>query len=86
MAVLLKHFDKVIHLGTNGSVQCIYEFNNWSEDDYLHQGSIANARNIGWRLDYFFVSKALKGNVKHAKILPEVFGSDHCPILLDLDI
>lgn len=48
--------------------------------------SNARARNIGWRIDYFFVSKSLKAKVKASKILPEVYGSDHCPILLELDI
>jgi len=48
--------------------------------------SNARARNVGWRIDYFFVSKSLKSKVKAAKILPEVFGSDHCPILLELDV
>ena len=44
----------------------------------------ARARNIGWRIDYIFVSKKLKGKVKDAKILPEVLGSDHCPILVEI--
>ncbi len=41
-------------------------------------------RNIGWRIDYFFISPALLKRVKKAEILPEVRGSDHCPILLEL--
>jgi len=44
----------------------------------------ARARNVGWRIDYFFVSKKLEKKIKSAKILPEVFGSDHCPILLEI--
>lgn len=44
----------------------------------------ARARNVGWRIDYFFVSKKLAKKVKSAKILPDVLGSDHCPILLEL--
>jgi exodeoxyribonuclease-3 len=42
----------------------------------------ARARNVGWRIDYFFVSRVLKNKVKAARILPEVHGSDHCPIEL----
>ena len=38
------------------------------------------ARNIGWRIDYFLVSTRLQGQVKAAQILPQVQGSDHCPI------
>jgi exodeoxyribonuclease-3 len=48
--------------------------------------SNARARNVGWRIDYFFVSKGLLPHVKRSIILPEVMGSDHCPILLDLDL
>jgi exodeoxyribonuclease-3 len=44
----------------------------------------ARARNVGWRIDYFFVSDKLKKDVRESKILPDVFGSDHCPILLEI--
>ena len=46
----------------------------------------ARARNVGWRIDYFFVSKNLLPAVKDAYIQPAVQGSDHCPIGLILDI
>jgi exodeoxyribonuclease III len=45
----------------------------------------ARSRNIGWRLDYFFVSDELKPRVRAAGILPHVQGSDHCPISLVLE-
>jgi len=45
----------------------------------------ARARNIGWRIDYFFVSEELRGRVKAAGIMPTVQGSDHCPITLEID-
>ena len=48
--------------------------------------SNSRARNIGWRIDYFFVSKSLASKVRSAKIYPEAFGSDHCPISLELDL
>jgi len=41
-------------------------------------------RNIGWRIDYFFISPVLLKNVVRADILPDVMGSDHCPVLLEL--
>lgn len=44
----------------------------------------SRARNVGWRIDYFFVSKSLKKQVKKAAILPEVMGSDHCPVVLEM--
>jgi exodeoxyribonuclease III len=44
----------------------------------------ARARNIGWRIDYFFVTKDLMKNVKDGFIEDQVMGSDHCPIGLDI--
>ncbi len=46
----------------------------------------ARDRNVGWRIDYFFVSQSLKDKVKNAYILTEVYGSDHCPVVLELEI
>lgn len=46
----------------------------------------ARANNVGWRIDYVLVSKALKNKVKEAKIHPDVMGSDHCPVSITLDI
>lgn len=45
----------------------------------------ARERNIGWRIDYFFISNNLVNNLKSAFIQSEVGGSDHCPIGIDLD-
>ncbi len=44
----------------------------------------SRARNVGWRIDYIFVSPTLKSKVKSAKILAEVMGSDHCPVEIEL--
>lgn len=44
----------------------------------------ARARNLGWRIDYFLISAALLPRVRGAGIHPEVLGSDHCPVSLDL--
>jgi exodeoxyribonuclease-3 len=46
----------------------------------------ARERNIGWRIDYVFVSNALTRKITSAKILDEVMGSDHCPVLIDIEI
>ena len=46
----------------------------------------ARARNIGWRIDYFFVSKSIEKKVKKAEIHAEILGSDHCPILIEISI
>lgn len=45
----------------------------------------ARANNVGWRIDYFLISQALKPHVTAADIHPDVMGSDHCPISLTLD-
>jgi exodeoxyribonuclease-3 len=46
--------------------------------------AFARERNVGWRIDYFFVSESLKDKVKKAFILDEVIGSDHCPVGIEL--
>ena len=46
----------------------------------------AREKNIGWRIDYFLVSNDIKGNIKEAKIFPEIYGSDHCPVGLEIKI
>lgn len=46
----------------------------------------AREKNVGWRIDYFVVSSRIAENIKEAKIHTEIFGSDHCPVELDIDI
>lgn len=46
----------------------------------------ARERNVGWRIDYIFTSKNLEKKIKKAEILNEVMGSDHCPILLEVNL
>jgi len=46
----------------------------------------ARSRNIGWRIDYFVVSKKLVSKVVNSFIFSEVMGSDHCPIMVELDL
>lgn len=45
----------------------------------------ARENNVGWRIDYFFISKSLQKNLKSAEIYESYFGSDHCPISIDLE-
>lgn len=45
----------------------------------------ARANNSGWRIDYFVVSSRLRARVRDSVILPEVMGSDHCPVMLELE-
>jgi len=44
----------------------------------------ARERNVGWRIDYLFVSESLLDSVTGASILPDVMGSDHCPLEIKL--
>lgn len=44
----------------------------------------ARARNVGWRIDYVLISPSLLPRLKSAEILPEVMGSDHCPVMIDI--
>ncbi|HEY9584641.1 MAG TPA: exodeoxyribonuclease III [Candidatus Paceibacterota bacterium] len=55
---------------------------------YTWWSHFANARerNVGWRIDYFLTSSSLKDKIKKAEILPEILGSDHCPISLELEV
>ena len=46
----------------------------------------ARANNAGWRIDYFIVSDCLAGRIRQADIHPQVLGSDHCPVSLDLEL
>ncbi len=52
---------------------------------WSHWGN-ARANNVGWRIDYFFVSEALRQNLKSADIYEDVMGSDHCPVSIDLEV
>lgn len=45
----------------------------------------ARARNVGWRIDYFLISQALRSRLRSAEILCDVLGSDHCPVTMTLD-
>jgi exodeoxyribonuclease-3 len=51
---------------------------------YWDQMTFARQRNVGWRIDYFFISQNLRPRLKDAFILPHVMGSDHCPVGIEL--
>jgi len=69
----------------NGFVDTFREFNK-SPGQYTYWGAWNNLRqrNIGWRIDYFLVSKSFMPKVKNSFILNKITGSDHCPIGLEI--
>lgn len=46
----------------------------------------AREKNAGWRIDYYLISRSLLPHLKEARILSDIYGSDHCPVMLELDI
>lgn len=76
--------DTIINLGY---VDIFREFNNKpGQYTYWDVFTRARERNVGWRIDYFFISKEMLKLVSDAKIHMNVMGSDHCPIELDLKV
>ncbi|MDQ3020903.1 MAG: exodeoxyribonuclease III [Bacteroidota bacterium] len=76
--------DKLINLGY---VDVFRKFNNKPEQyTYWDQVTFKRAKNLGWRIDYFMISKDIVEKVKNAKIYPEVMGSDHCPISIEIEL
>lgn len=46
----------------------------------------AREKNVGWRIDYFITSESIKDKIKEAKIYPDIMGSDHCPVGLEINL
>lgn len=75
-------FDNIIK---TGFVDTFREFEKeGGHYSWWSQMSNCRARNIGWRIDYFLVSPALRKKLKTASILKDVMGSDHCPVQIEL--
>lgn len=76
-------FSELLDAGFTDSFRYLYpdkiEYSWWS---YRHN---ARANNAGWRIDYFVVSNDVKDKIKDAIIHTDIFGSDHCPVELDID-
>lgn len=75
--------DEVV---ASGFVDVFRHFYPTKKDAYTYwdMKTFARDRNVGWRIDYFFVSPSLIGKIKSTKILTEYYGSDHCPIEIEL--
>ncbi|MFA6065524.1 MAG: exodeoxyribonuclease III [archaeon] len=70
----------------NGHIDTLREFTKEGGNyTYWTYRADARKRNVGWRLDYFVVSKKMRPRVINSSILASIMGSDHCPIKLELD-
>ncbi|MCT7525159.1 exodeoxyribonuclease III [Aliarcobacter cryaerophilus] len=80
--------DWITKFLNHGYIDTFRLINGDLKDKYSWWSYRANARenNVGWRIDYFYVSEDLKNFVKDAYILDDIFGSDHCPIGLEIEI
>lgn len=77
-----KGIDQIIEAGF---VDTFRHFNKEPKQyTWWSHWSNARARNVGWRIDYIFASKALLPKISGAEIHPEVMGSDHCPVSITL--
>ena len=78
--------NKLTKLLDSGFVDTFrYLYPNKIEYSWWSYRFSAREKNIGWRIDYFLVSNRLINNVKDSMILPEVMGSDHAPVVLDIN-
>ena len=78
-----KWIDRFLKAGFKDSLRMFYqesELYTWW--DYKTK---ARERNVGWRIDYFFVSQNMSDRIKYATIHSQVMGSDHCPIEIEID-
>lgn len=80
--------DKFSRLLDSGFIDTYRYFNKDKDDAYTWWSYMGCARekNVGWRIDYFLVSKDIINKVKEANIYNDVYGSDHCPIGLEIDV
>ncbi len=80
--------NKMTELQNEGFIDTFRYLYPYKENAYTWWSYMHNARqkNVGWRIDYFLVSRVLKDRIKQAYIFEEVYGSDHCPVGLEINI
>lgn len=76
-------FGKLLEAGFTDTFRHLYPDLEGAYSWWSYRGN-ARANNTGWRIDYFLVSDRLRENISKAFICPEITGSDHCPVGLDL--
>lgn len=75
--------DELLNLGFVDSFRCLVKEGNIYS--WWPNGFNARERNMGWRIDYIFISQKLRENISQAKYLKDLLGSDHCPYLLEIN-
>lgn len=80
-----REMTNLLNSGFVDSFRLLYPDKTDSYSWWSYMGR-AREKNIGWRIDYFIVSEKIKDKIKEAKIHPEVFGSDHCPVELEIEL
>jgi exodeoxyribonuclease-3 len=80
--------SKMTALLDSGFIDTFRHFYPDMENIYTWWSYMGNARanNTGWRIDYFISSEDLRDKLKDAYIYPEIMGSDHCPVGLEINI
>ena len=76
-------FTELLEAGFTDTFRYLYPDRRDAYSWWSYRAAVRE-RNVGWRIDYFLVSNRLRDKIKEAFILPEVTGSDHCPVGLDL--
>ena len=76
---------ELLQAGFSDSFRYVYPEKTDAYSWWSYMGH-AREKNVGWRIDYFITSKDIEKNIKNAVIYPEVFGSDHCPVGLEIEI
>ena len=80
--------DKFTKLLESGFIDAFRYFNPEVTDAYTWWSYMGKARekNVGWRIDYFIVSKDIINKVQETKIYADVMGSDHCPVGIEIEL
>ena len=80
-----KKMTELINAGFTDSFRYLYPNKENCYSWWSYMGH-AREKNVGWRIDYFIVSDKIVSKIEDAKIHNQVFGSDHCPVELDINI
>ena len=78
-------FDALLAAGFTDTFRYLYPDKTDAYSWWSYMGR-AREKNVGWRIDYFLVSNRIADRIREASIYPDILGSDHCPVGLEIDI